>query len=301
MMALCGSVGCGDAVVGAPGIPLGALEPSFSAVSLTSGSQSFCEDYCDGDLGDIGIATAGDPDNDAGALFGLILMDAVARLSENDVFAAAGFADTRSNLDAEPVRLSFNITRTTNCNSTGIAMHERGDASAGTIVERLLFSAMFNQAGIVEESDSDSLYSVGFHNCTITGDLLGQAAPGMAAGEGGGAAVMLGGGWAERIHDSNPGISLAPDTRAIAGRVFLRTDRNGDGVFNDPFWTHVVDINVEGSRGGFHALANGGACAGERVVLGPGDPEIELDGDDHCAPDTDGKSDAWRRASYILY
>ena len=107
-----------DTSVFLPGISVGASDAEFSGTDLADALESTCNGDCDGDLDNIGLADV--PTNDADALRNLVqlLVGPGSELDNDDLEATDRFADVTEAL-TEETELTFNVTRTTYCNSTG--------------------------------------------------------------------------------------------------------------------------------------------------------------------------------------
>ncbi|MCB0222004.1 MAG: hypothetical protein KDH09_20065 [Chrysiogenetes bacterium] len=289
--------GCSDDAAGLPGISTGTAPASFSGASLASLVEGFCGTSCDGDLADQGLP-AFESDNDRTALFELVMLGWSGWLDGEDVGDTDTYMNVIDTLGEDPVELTFNITRTTNCNSTDTMGEGLGDATDGTISETFIVTGMFDSSGDVTGSDWDYTRIVGFNNCLISGDLLNEVMAGSVKGMGDGSAIRLNGGWVMREHDPDTASMANPYHAELAGKVLLSGDQNGDGTFDDPFWTHVVNLDAEVEYDGSDSWENGGGCAGEAVSLDGDDMDNE---GDNCAADTDSKTDAWFSAGWFFF
>ncbi|MCB0222003.1 MAG: hypothetical protein KDH09_20060 [Chrysiogenetes bacterium] len=286
--------GCSSDTAGLPGISVGVADPAFSGADLAASVESDCS-ACDGGLDNEGLAGAGS--DDAEALMDLIMLWDYPWLNGDDVTSMDTFDDVIATLGADPVMLTFNITRVTNCNSTGTTGSAAGDSSGGTIVETYIITSMFDENGYIEGSDDDETRIIAFNNCLIEGNLLGQPVPvGDAITHE--TAIRLNGGHVTREHNPNMETVSDPYTTMTDGLVILSTDGNGDGTFGNEFWTNRVNLDINAEYDGDTSFANGGVCAGEQVDLGNDD---EDDSDDNCAETTDMNDDAWFPAGNFVF
>lgn len=286
--------GCSSDTAGLPGISVGVTDPAFSGADLAASIESDCS-TCDGGLDNEGLAGAGS--DDAEALIDLVMLWDTPWLGGEDVETSDIYADVIATLGADPVKLTFNVTRVTNCNSTGTTGSAAGNATGGTIVETYIITSMFDENGYVEGSDDDETRVIAFNNCLIEGNLLGQPVPvGDAITHE--TAIRLNGGHVTREHNPDMESVSNPYTTMIDGQVLLSTDGNGDGTFGNEFWTNRVNLNINAEFDGSDSFANGGGCAGEQVDFG-GDDEDYVD--DNCVEDTDMNDDAWFPASNFVF
>ena len=145
---------------------------------------------------------------------------------------------------------------------------------------------------MVEGSSNDYTWILTFANCTLSGNLLSQAAP-MGVTLTDESAVRLNGGYVWRELRGNPASVSNPDIYDVEGQVTLTTDGDGDGTFGNEFWTHVVNVDAHLVWDGSDWEPNGGACAGEAVDF---DEDDTTSSGDSCADDTDMVNDAFFQA-----
>lgn len=250
-----------------------------------------CGDFCDGDLANEGLVAA-ESDNDDFALFRMVFLWGADWLWDDSITPTDTYMNAIADL-TEPTELTFNITQTINCNSTGTTGEAAGDASAGKIIETLIWTATHDDGGVVMGSSNDYTWILSFVNCTLSGNLLSQPAP-MGVTLSDESAVRLNGGYVWREYRNSPVSMSDPDTYDVEGRVTLTTDGDGDGIFGNEFWTHVVNVNAHLVWNGPDWEPNGGACAGELVDL---DETNTTSSGDSCAEDTDMVNDAFFQAS----
>ncbi|MCB0218090.1 MAG: hypothetical protein KDH09_00225 [Chrysiogenetes bacterium] len=287
------STGCSDDDLALlPGISLGSVDASTNGEEIADGIETECGygDGCDGILQTPAISGASVKefnddvadfndldDDDAETLFVMLFAPAFSDpLDTDDIENADDFDDAVADL-TEPTEMTFNITRTTNCNSTG---GSDGDALGGIIREALVLTAEFDDMGIVGNSDIDAQYIVTFANCLFEGNLLSQPLP-VGDGVTHTTAIRLNGGYA--LDYVRPDGTISPTNAEVAslkGTVLLSTDADGDGVFGNEFWTNIVTFDGEDIWDDDVVPSNGGACAGGLIDFGPDD---EDDGDDDCA------------------
>ncbi|MCB0222007.1 MAG: hypothetical protein KDH09_20080 [Chrysiogenetes bacterium] len=287
---------CSDDVTALlPGISVGASDPSYSGVTLAEGAESDCSGSCDGELDDFGLP-ADVPSEDATALLNLVRLWSTMWLGDGDIQASDKYLDTIADLE-EATELTFNTTRTVNCNATGTEGSALGDASDGVIVETFVVTREYDDMGAVMGSDYEYWRTVTFINCLIEGDLLDEVMAGSVKGVGNGSAVRLNG--SHRRHYRQPSMFMEGDPfiHEWRGNVILSTDRDDDGTFGREFWTHVVNIDAYYSYDGETEIVNGGVCAGEAIDFGEDD--VTATGD-NCVEDTDMNEDAWFQATYVV-
>ncbi|MCB0222006.1 MAG: hypothetical protein KDH09_20075 [Chrysiogenetes bacterium] len=278
-----------------PGISVGESPVEYSGAEIAANAEMICSGGCDGVLEDPTASASKAvtyPDNDA--LREMVLFFGVSWLYFNEIEDTDTYMDKIAGLEEE-TELTFNTTRTTNCNATGTEGGGLGDASDGVIVETFVGTRTYDSMGVVEGTDREYWRTFTFVNCLIAGDLLDE----MGAGVGNGSAIRLNG--TLRLHSRSPAEASPSDPflDESHGQIFLSTDQDDDGTFGREFWTHVVNINALKSYDGETSGYNGGMCAGEAVKFGTGEGADQTEEDDGCAADTDGADDAFWPASQV--